>query len=139
MSYMNRMANAGNRFQGPTKRVLCVCSAGLLRSPTTANVLHQEYGYNTRSAGSSQEYALIPLDPVLIDWANEIVWVSQRNYDEGWSEYKDILKHKRNIVLAIPDKYEWNDPDLRAIIKKQYADTLMIEETTNFVGNKING
>ena len=127
MSFMNRLANSSNKFQGPAKRVLCVCSAGLLRSPTTANVLHKEYGYNTRACGTSEEYALIPLDDVLIAWADEIVFVEQEKYDEAWADFGDKLKHKRNIVLDIPDRYEWGDPELEAIIKKQYADAAIME------------
>ena len=128
MSFMNRLANVSNRFQTPTHRVLCVCSAGLLRSPTAANVLHQEYGFNTRAAGVAEEYALIPLDPVLISWADEIVWVEQSVYDEGWRKFSDLLKSHRNVVLAIPDMYEWNHPELRAIIKKQYDDADIMEK-----------
>lgn len=130
MSFMNRLANSSNRFQGPAKRVLCVCSAGLLRSPTTANVLHQEHGFNTRAAGASKEYALIPIDAVLIEWAEEIVWVEQAVYDDAWRDYKDVLKHKRNIVLAIPDMYEWGDPELKAIISKQYNDAAIMEKAS---------
>ena len=42
MSKMNRLANTQNKYQGKYKKVLCVCSAGLLRSPTAALVLSQE-------------------------------------------------------------------------------------------------
>lgn len=124
----NRLANTKNRFQTAAKRVLCVCSAGLLRSPTAANVLHQEYGYNTRAAGSNKEYALIPLDVVLIDWADELVFVEKAVYDEVQRLFGEDLKGKRSIVLALPDKYEWNDPELRSIIAKQYADSAIMEQ-----------
>ncbi len=41
-----------NPYQGKYKRVLCVCSAGVLRSATTAVVLSKEpFNFNTRSAG----------------------------------------------------------------------------------------
>ena len=128
MSFMNRLANSSNRFQTPAKRVLCVCSAGLLRSPTTANVLHQEYGFNTRAAGIVKEYALIPVDEVLIEWADEIVWVEQEKFDEGWEMFKDVLKHKKNVILDIPDIHQWNDPELRVTIKKQYDDATIMEK-----------
>lgn len=50
---MNRIANASNKFQGSYKRVLCVCSAGLLRSPTAALVLSKDpYNFNTRACGA---------------------------------------------------------------------------------------
>lgn len=124
MSYMNRIGNCTNPYQTSAKRVLCVCSAGLLRSPTTANVLHKEYGYNTRACGSTPEYALIPLDDVLIKWADELVFVEQSVFDRAWSDHSDSLKHKKNVVLTVPDSFEWNDPHLIAEIKAQYEKQL---------------
>ncbi len=79
MREMNRMHNAGNLHQGQYKKVLCVCSAGLLRSPTTAVVLSKEpYNFNTRAAGCVPDYALIKVDAVLIHWADEIVCMEWR-------------------------------------------------------------
>lgn len=118
MSTFNRLANCSNRFQTDAKRVLCVCSAGLLRSPTTANVLHQQYGYNTRAAGIEDEYALIPMDDVLATWADEIVAVEESvaaRIRARFPEYADKL-----VTLAIPDRHEWNHEDLRAEIINQY-------------------
>lgn len=128
MSFMNRLANAGNRFQGTTKKVLTVCSAGLLRSPTAANVLHREYGYNTRACGATEEYALIPLDAVLVSWADEIVFMQQANYDIAWDTLSDKLKHKKLVILNVPDMFEWGDPELQDIIKKQYDDHFIMAE-----------
>ena len=49
--YRNRLSNVNNRFQGNFKRVLYVCSAGLLRSPTLAEILSQApYNFNTRGS-----------------------------------------------------------------------------------------
>ena len=124
---MNRLANTKNRFQTEAKRVLCLCSAGLLRSPTTANVLHQEYGYNTRAAGVADEYALIGVDPVLLEWADEIVCVEKEVFLTLQAEWNDLIKHKKIVVMHIPDQYEWNDPALRAFIKKQYDDVTIME------------
>lgn len=118
----NRLGNAKNFYQTDVKKVLCVCSAGLLRSPTTANTLHAEYGYNTRAVGVSKDYALIPMDVVHISWADEIVFVEQAVYDDAWRMFSDTLKDKSIVVLDVPDVYEWNNPELVAIIKKQYAD-----------------
>ena len=43
-----------NEYQGDYKRVLTVCSANMLRSPTIAHVLSAEpYNFNTRSAGTA--------------------------------------------------------------------------------------
>ena len=62
-----------NSYQGDYKRVLTVCSANMLRSPTIALVLSAEpYNYNTRSAGTA-DFALIPVTNDLLMWADEIV------------------------------------------------------------------
>ena len=120
---MNRMANSSNRFQGDAKRVLCCCSAGLLRSPTTAVILSQEpYNYNTRAAGVAKEYALIPVDAVLVGWADEIVVMEQWQADTIRLEYPKEAKGKEVICLNVPDNYPRMDPDLVKFIKKAYGD-----------------
>lgn len=118
----NQLANITNPYQTEAKRVLCVCSAGLLRSPTMANTLHQEYGYNTRACGSSEDFALIPITEALVFWADEIVFVNKDNYKDVLHEegYVDILREKRVVVLDIPDQFSWNEEELVEIIKEQY-------------------
>ncbi len=119
-----------NPFQTDSKKVLCVCSAGCLRSPTAANILHTEYGYNTRSAGVSDEYAIVPLSGKLLTWADEIVVM------ESWHvhEIEAVLERmesesnkfiRPNIVyLDIPDDYGWMEDSLVELIKERYAEYL---------------
>ena len=76
----NQMHNIANPYQGNTKKVLTVCSAGLLRSATLQNFLIKEYGYNVRNCGTEGSYALIPISEALVKWADEIVFVSIDNY-----------------------------------------------------------
>lgn len=123
-AHRNQLANVKNPFQGPSLRVLCVCSAGLLRSPTMASVLHQEWGFNTRACGSSEEYALIPLSEALVCWADLIVFVNQENYVETMFRNQPVASiiEGKKIVLDIPDDYEYNNPVLRAIIHQQFKD-----------------
>lgn len=115
---MNRIANATNPFQGKHKRVLCVCSAGLLRSPTAALVLSQEpYNYNTRAAGLTAEFALVPVDRVLLHWAEEVVCMSQ----EQAEHLRDLIgEEKPIVVLNIPDIYGYRDPELIEKIREAY-------------------
>lgn len=114
----NAMYNCKNPYQGKNKKVLCVCSAGLLRSPTIAWVLSiPPYNYNTRSCGINDEYALISLDEVLVEWADEIVTVNP--------EYKARIEKNfsvrgKIIALDIPDIYEYKSPELIELIKEQY-------------------
>ena len=128
MSLMNRLGNARNPYQTNAKRVLCVCSAGLLRSPTAANVLHKEFGFNTRAVGVSQEYALIPIDQALLSWADEIVCVEPevdylvRKYIETKTTMDIDWYNEISTVLDIPDEYSWGSPVLQQTIMNQYME-----------------
>lgn len=114
-----RIAAAANRYQGLYKRVLCVCSAGMLRSPTAALVLSQDpFNFNTRAAGVSG-YALVQVDPVLIEWADEIVAMEPWHRDE----LVDRFKPQAPIhVLNILDQYEYRNSQLREMIAQRYQE-----------------
>ena len=120
MGFMNRIATSKNPYQGNYRRVLCVCSAGLLRSPTAAFVLSQEpFNCNTRCAGITQEFALVPVDDVLVAWADEIVCMDQEQADTINKFYKP---KNAAISLGIPDNYEYRNPDLIKLIKEKYME-----------------
>ena len=127
-SNYNRLGNSRNIYQGKDKRVLCVCSAGLLRSPTAANVLHKEFGYNTRACGVSEEYALIIFDEVLISWADEIVFMDKEHHLMASNQYAQSMKNKPIFILGVPDKYKYMDPELQKLILKYYNDAKMIKK-----------
>ena len=115
----NRLWNTKNPHQGRYKRVLCVCSAGLLRSPTAALVLSQEpYNYNTRAAGAMADFALVPVDGVLIDWAEEIVCMEQ-SHANALQDNFDVSR-KTIHVLGIPDNFAYRDSKLVELIKDRY-------------------
>lgn len=109
-----------NPYQGPDKRVLFVCSAGILRSATAARIGSCNFGLNTRACGS-QSYALIPISINLITWAHKIFFVNPYNYDvvkENFYDYLEVdeLKNK-SVVWNIEDEYNYMDPKLQEIIK----------------------
>jgi len=120
MSLRNRIHNCGNPYQGQYKKVLCVCSAGLLRSPTAANVIHKEFGYNTRAAGITPDYALVPIDEVLLTWADEIVCMEdwQRNQLQTLIEEFDL--NTPINCLNVPDEFAFMDPKLQELILTAY-------------------
>jgi len=125
----NQLSNTKNPYQGKATKALCVCSAGLLRSPTIAKVL-TEKGYNTRAAGASQEYALIPLSPALILWADEIHVVKEqaeivkKAVDSVLEDVGDYIKSDRPSihVYDIPDCYGTFDKDLEELIRSIYEE-----------------
>ena len=115
---MNRNWVSKNPYQGEYKRVLCCCSAGVLRSPTAAEVISQKFGHNTRSCGVDVGHALIPIEDVLVGWADEIVCMTQN--------HANIIKKTFNpkvpiIVLNVPDEYGFRDPYLVKMIEERYA------------------
>lgn len=115
---MNRLANCANKYQGRYKRVLCVCSAGLLRSPTAAWVLSNEpYNYNTRAAGLAKEFALVPVDEVLLAWADEIVTMSAEQAEKIRSM---LIDETPIVVLGIPDSFMYRDEKLISLIRESY-------------------
>lgn len=121
-STRNQLANARNAFQGPTKKVLCVCSAGLLRSPTLAAAPSREHGFNTRAFGSCAAFALIPLSEALLVWADEVVFVDDDAWNELSHEEKEYARTlpKSIVILDIPDDFDFGDETLAKICLEQY-------------------
>ena len=110
-----------NPYQGTDKKVLFVCSMGILRSATAARIYGRKY--NTRSAGSWDD-ALIPITPILMAWANEIVFVNNENYKSVRNRLNDehinFDKEFNVKVLNIPDKYPHMHPELIKAFEEQY-------------------
>lgn len=104
-----------NPYQGKDKKVLFVCSAGILRSATGARIYAGKY--NTRCCGT-MSYALIPLSDELVLWADEIVFVNQENYMyvKGRIDFGNTIIR----VLDIPDQFEHMHPELINAFKDQY-------------------
>ena len=110
-----------NPFQGKDKKVVFVCSMGILRSATAARLYAHKY--NTRSAGSWND-ALIPLTATLLEWSNEVVFVNKHNYEQVKQYYAeeliDIDRHYNIKVLDIPDDYHHMHPELIKAFNDQY-------------------
>lgn len=122
---MNRLGNCKNEYQGSYMRVLCVCSAGLLRSPTAALVLSQEpYNFNTRACGIVSDYALIPIDRVLITWAELIICMSWEQSEKVKDMLKELSMDRDVISLDIPDQFPYRDKELIEAIKQGYAKSM---------------
>ncbi len=121
------MGNALNIYQGDTKKVLSVCSAGLLRSATLQNFLIKEKGYNVRNCGSEPAFALVPISEALLYWADEVVFVNKENFNAVKDRYYEIIRPgTKTLILDIPDNYGFNNPKLLEIIAGQYASVINV-------------
>ncbi len=105
--------NLHNPYQGPQPRVLCVCTGGILRSATAAQLLTGGvYNCNTRACGIRADLSLVPISPRLIEWADEIACF------ETWHlEFLRSMTDKPIYCLGIDDGYARNDPDLIDLIE----------------------
>ena len=104
-----------NPYQGKEPRLLFVCSVGLLRSPTCADIA-TKLGFNARSCGSDSA-ALIPLSTNLLYWADTIIFVNTENKLQALFTFQDqegciSIIHHKGIVMGIQDDYERNDSEL---------------------------
>lgn len=113
-----------NEWQGKHKRVLCLCSANMLRSPTMQVVLSSEpFNYNTRSAGT-YDFALIPVSAELLSWADEIVCADTEHVQKVLAvadNVSPLIKAKPIVNLRIPDIYEYRHPELMLLIEERYV------------------
>ena len=121
MSNMNRMGNVNNRYQGHWKRVLAVCSAGLLRSPTIAFVLsNPPWNCNTRACGVSSEYALIEINDVLVEWADEIVCADMDHKSRVMELLQENNTPQKPVhVLGLEDSFKMRDTRLIQMIRER--------------------
>lgn len=104
--------NLHNQYQGKYPRVLCVCTGGILRSATAAEVLSRApYNCNTRACGMRCELSLVPISRRLLEWADEIVCF------ETWHlEALRALTNKPIYCLGIDDGYAFRDSGLINLI-----------------------
>lgn len=107
-----------NPYQGKDKKVLFVCSMGILRSATAARIYAHKY--NTRCAGSWGD-ALIPLTPLLLAWADEVVFVNKENYNNAVMEFGQEAMDMLNVkILNIPDNHPHMSGPLIQAFAEQY-------------------
>lgn len=50
------------------------------------------------------------------------------NYNRLGNIHNRFQTDAKKIILNLPDKYEWNDPELIQLIKKQYSDVAIMEK-----------
>lgn len=111
-----------NPYQGTDRKVVFVCSMGILRSATGARIYAHKY--NTRTAGTWND-ALVPLSENLVLWADQIVFVNTENYTQALKRFQDYealvnTVSDKAVVLNIPDNYEHMHPELIKAFEEQY-------------------
>lgn len=132
----NQVHNMFNPNQGKSKKVLCVCSAGLLRSPTAAWILSNDpYNFNTRAVGYAASYALTPMQYQHVVWADEIVVMDSlgeflvSSLIDTFNREAPVkvgqIEDKKIHVLDIPDRFEFRQPELVELMNSKFEEIFL--------------
>ena len=129
MSTRNRLGNSHNMYQNDNPRTLVCCSAGLLRSPTCAWVLsNNPWNHNTRAAGLNDEYALVLVDQVLLEWADSVVVMDNRQEKMVLDMMEQYGYNKKVYNLNVPDNYGFRDPELVELLTEKLLEVFPVSD-----------
>lgn len=94
---------------------LFICGKARMRSPTAADIAAQLPGVASDFAGLSND-ADEKLSREQLGWADVIFVMEARHAKRLKSLFPTALRAKRVIVLNIPDRFAYMDPDLIALL-----------------------
>lgn len=99
-------------------KVLFVCTANKLRSPTAEAVFATHPGLEVCSAGLHAE-APRPLTAELVAWADRLFVMEQRHREVIRKRFRKELDTRQVVVLGIPDEYEFMQEELVTLLKER--------------------
>jgi predicted protein tyrosine phosphatase len=105
------------------KRVLFLCSRHRLRSPTAAAVFGSRPDIEVDSAGLADD-ADSPLDAEQVAWAELIVVMEDRHLRLLRRRFGRWLAGKRVVSVDIPDRYDFMQPELIALLERRVGPLL---------------
>jgi predicted protein tyrosine phosphatase len=77
-------------------------------------------GVSAIAAGTNRD-AATPISGDLVEWA-DIVFVMEKSHrNKVMARFREQLRDKRLVVLAVPDKYEFMDPQLVQLLRVRVA------------------
>jgi len=97
-------------------RVLFVCTANRLRSPTAERLFAAWPGIEASSAGTDRDCAR-PLTAEIVAAADLIFAMEPEHRERIRKRYKARPADARIVTLHIPDEYERDDPALIALLE----------------------
>lgn len=106
-------------------RILFVCTANKLGSPTAEDVFRDYPGIEAISAGTDSE-APQPLTKELVASADMIFAMETHHRERIRKKFKQRPPDNRIITLHIPDEYERGDPALVALLREKVEPFLQL-------------
>jgi predicted protein tyrosine phosphatase len=96
--------------------ILFVCGKNRRRSPTAEEIFAGMDGIEVSSAGTSVE-AECPVSADLLQWADRVFVMEQRQRRHLLAHFASVLKDKKIICLDIPDIYSYMQPELVEVLR----------------------
>jgi predicted protein tyrosine phosphatase len=115
-------------FLASRLKILFVCDANRLRSPTAEAIFTGRPHLDVKSAGLAKQ-ATVPLTVELLEWADIIFVMEKRQRNVIQSRFKEIYRHKRIICLYIPDDFEFMDRELIRLLEERVSPYLNSDAT----------
>jgi predicted protein tyrosine phosphatase len=100
----------------PLTTILFVCGKNRRRSPTAEEIFAGMDGIEVSSAGTSVE-AECPVSADLLQWADVVFVMEQRQRRHLQVHFPSVLKDKKIICLDIPDVYSYMQPELIEVLR----------------------
>jgi predicted protein tyrosine phosphatase len=100
------------------RHLLFVCSRNRLRSPTAEVVFADHPGVSTDSAGLADD-AEVFLTAEQVEWADVILVMEAVHRSRLNRRFGKLLAGKRVVVLNIPDRYDYMDPELVELLRRR--------------------
>jgi predicted protein tyrosine phosphatase len=96
--------------------LLFICSKNQWRSPTAELLFKNHAVHAARSAGTSDK-ARVKVNHKMIAWADVIFVMERKHLQILKQRFSEHINGKNLMILDIEDNYQFNDPELIAILK----------------------
>jgi len=103
-----------------SRRVLFICEGNLHRSPTAERLYSCEPGLKARSAGLSP-LARVQVTDDLPQWADMIFVMERRLRNLLRQQFPASLQDRELVCLDVPDDFQFQQPELVAILVERLA------------------
>lgn len=98
------------------RKILFVCNANQLRSPTAEKIYSDRKDLEVKSVGISQ-LAKQCISQEIVDWADIIFVMEKNQQNKIIRKFKGVYNKKSVINLEIPDEYEFMEESLISTLK----------------------
>ena len=102
------------------RHLLFICSQNKWRSPTAEQLFDGHPHYVARSAGTKAG-AQVRVTAGHLGWADVIFVMERHHADRLREKFAAALAGKPLLILRIPDKYQFGDRELVALLRQKLA------------------